>query len=93
MGKSRVHNNIRKLRFAHDEMTQQQLAEEVGVTRQTIIAMVQERIGLASLLLVGLVLAMAIAYYAWQRKAFAEDPSTDSASLDSPPAGEPPDES
>ena len=39
MGKSHVGNNIRTLRFHHDEMTQQQLAEKVGVTRQTIIAM------------------------------------------------------
>lgn len=38
MGKSQVRNNIRKLRFHHDEMTQEQLAEKVGVTRQTIIA-------------------------------------------------------
>lgn len=43
MGKSRIHNDIRKLRFFHDEMTQQQLAEKVGVTRQTIIAMEQEK--------------------------------------------------
>ena len=41
MGKSKVRNNIRKMRFNHDEMTQQELAEEVGVTRQTIIAMEQ----------------------------------------------------
>jgi len=33
-----IRNNIRKLRFNHDEMTQQQLAEKVGVTRQTIVA-------------------------------------------------------
>ncbi|MCH8305308.1 MAG: helix-turn-helix transcriptional regulator [Candidatus Marinimicrobia bacterium] len=39
MGGARVSNNIRKLRFSHDEMTQQELAEKVGVTRQTIIAM------------------------------------------------------
>jgi putative transcriptional regulator len=38
MGKSRISNNIRKLRFKHDEMTQKQLAEKVGVTRQTIVA-------------------------------------------------------
>jgi putative transcriptional regulator len=38
MGKRRVRNNIRKLRFHHNEMTQEQLAEKVGVTRQTIIA-------------------------------------------------------
>lgn len=31
-------NNIRKLRFYHDEMTQDELAKKVGVTRQTIIA-------------------------------------------------------
>ncbi len=38
MGKGQIRNNIRKLRFEHDEMTQQQLAEKVGVTRQTIVA-------------------------------------------------------
>jgi putative transcriptional regulator len=38
MDKCQVRNNIRKLRFHHDEMTQEQLAEKVGVTRQTIIA-------------------------------------------------------
>ena len=43
MGKSRISNNIRKLRFNHAEMTQQQLAEKAGVTRQTIIAMEQDK--------------------------------------------------
>jgi len=38
MVKSQIQNNIRTLRFHHDEMTQEQLAEKVGVTRQTIIA-------------------------------------------------------
>ena len=38
MDKRRVRNNIRKLRFHNNEMTQEQLAEKVGVTRQTIIA-------------------------------------------------------
>lgn len=38
MEKLRIRNNVRKLRFHHDEMTQEQLAEKVGVTRQTIIA-------------------------------------------------------
>ena len=38
MEKCQVRNNIRKLRFHHDEMTQEQLAVKVGVTRQTIIA-------------------------------------------------------
>jgi putative transcriptional regulator len=38
MSRSHIHNNIRRLRFDHAEMTQQELAEKVGVTRQTIIA-------------------------------------------------------
>lgn len=41
MGKIVISNNIRKLRFLHDEMTQQQLADKVGVTRQTIVAVEQ----------------------------------------------------
>jgi len=43
MGKGRIGNNIRKLRFFRNEMTQQLLAEKVGVTRQTIIAMEQDK--------------------------------------------------
>ncbi len=38
MGEALIGNSIRKLRFNHDEMTQQELADKVGVTRQTIIA-------------------------------------------------------
>ena len=38
MSKTIVQNRIRKLRFEAGELTQQQLAEIVGVTRQTIIA-------------------------------------------------------
>ncbi len=34
----RITNNIRKLRFFANEMTQQELAEKAGVSRQTIIA-------------------------------------------------------
>ena len=37
--KSNLSNQIRRLRFEHDQMTQQQLADKAGVTRQTIIAM------------------------------------------------------
>jgi len=33
-----IHNRIRALRFETDAMTQQQLAEQVGVSRQTINA-------------------------------------------------------
>ena len=40
---TRVPNEIRRLRFAHGEMTQAELAEGVGVTRQTIIAIEQGR--------------------------------------------------
>jgi putative transcriptional regulator len=36
--KSNLSNQIRKLRFEHGQMTQQQLADKAGVTRQTIIA-------------------------------------------------------
>jgi len=38
MDKLLIRNHIRTLRFHHDEMTQQQLAEHVHVTRQTIVA-------------------------------------------------------
>ena len=34
-------NNIRRLRFDNNEMTQQALADKAGVTRQTIIAIEQ----------------------------------------------------
>ncbi len=38
MSKGRITNNVRRLRFNSSEMTQQELAEKVGVTRQTVIA-------------------------------------------------------
>lgn len=38
MGDSGITNQIRVLRFHHGEMTQQELADRVGVTRQTINA-------------------------------------------------------
>lgn len=38
MTAARLSNRIRKLRFDAGEMTQEQLAQRVGVTRQTIIA-------------------------------------------------------
>ena len=41
MAKSKVSNRIRKLRFDHDEMTQEELANRAGCTRQTIIALEQ----------------------------------------------------
>lgn len=39
MGKNLVGNHIRRLRFNQNEMTQQQLADKVGVTRQTIVSL------------------------------------------------------
>lgn len=38
MGKLIITNNIRRLRFDAGEMTQKRLAEQVGVTRQTMVA-------------------------------------------------------
>lgn len=38
MAKNELTNQIRRLRFENSEMTQQQLADKAGVTRQTIIA-------------------------------------------------------
>lgn len=40
---TQVTNSIRALRFAHAEMTQAELAERIGVTRQTVIAIEQGR--------------------------------------------------
>lgn len=40
---TRVTNDIRALRFRHGEMTQAELAERLGVTRQTVIAIEQGR--------------------------------------------------
>ncbi len=43
MKPTRVTNSIRALRFANGEMTQADLAERIGVTRQTLIAIEQGR--------------------------------------------------
>lgn len=40
---TKVTNGIRALRFAAGEMTQADLAERIGVTRQTVIAIEQGR--------------------------------------------------
>jgi putative transcriptional regulator len=42
-GASRIANTIRVLRFNAGEMTQAELAQKVGVTRQTIVAIEQGR--------------------------------------------------
>jgi putative transcriptional regulator len=38
MSSEHLSNKIRRMRFENGEMTQQELADKVGVTRQTIIA-------------------------------------------------------
>jgi putative transcriptional regulator len=38
---AKIENRIRRLRFDHDEMTQEELANRAGCTRQTIIALEQ----------------------------------------------------
>jgi putative transcriptional regulator len=43
MSKTRVTNDIRRFRFMNGEMTQAELADRIGVTRQTIIAIEQGR--------------------------------------------------
>lgn len=43
MARCRVSNSIRSLRFHADEMTQQQLADAIGVTRQTVLAIEKGR--------------------------------------------------
>ena len=45
MAKDNIRNVIRRLRFEHNEMTQQQLADRVSVTRQTIIALESGKYG------------------------------------------------
>jgi putative transcriptional regulator len=40
---SRISNEIRRLRFEHNEMTQQELADAIGLTRQTVIAIEKNR--------------------------------------------------
>jgi putative transcriptional regulator len=43
MAKAEIRNRIRRLRFDHGEMTQQELADRVGCARQTIILLEQGR--------------------------------------------------
>lgn len=43
MGKNHIQNNIKQFRFQADQMTQQQLADHLGVSRQTVIAIERGR--------------------------------------------------
>ena len=40
---TQITNEIRRLRFEHDEMSQQALADAIGVTRQTVFAIEKNR--------------------------------------------------
>ena len=62
MPKAEIHNDIRRLRFEHGEMTQQELADRIGCTRQTIIMLEQGRYvpSLALALKIGEVFAMPV---------------------------------
>ena len=70
MGKRRINNNIRKLRFFQNEMTQQELAQRVGVTRQTIIAMEQGKYSPS----LELVFRIALAFGVPLEEVFSYDP-------------------
>jgi putative transcriptional regulator len=41
--KAEIRNEVRRLRFENGEMTQQELAERIGCTRQTVIMLEQGR--------------------------------------------------
>lgn len=43
MPKAKIANHIRRLPYEHGEMTQQELADRAGWTRQTIIVLEEER--------------------------------------------------
>ena len=43
MPKAEISNEVRRLRFEHGEMTQQELAAGIGCTRQTVIMLEQGR--------------------------------------------------
>ncbi len=72
MTKYRINNNIRKLRFFQNEMTQQQLADKVGVTRQTIIAMEQGKYSPS----LELAFRIALAFGVPLNEVFTYDPET-----------------
>lgn len=74
MTKYRINNHIRKLRFFQNEMTQQQLADKVGVTRQTIIAMEQGKYSPS----LELAFRVALAFGVPLDEVFSYDPETES---------------
>ena len=73
MAKYRINNHIRKLRFFQNEMTQQQLADKAGVTRQTIIAMEQGKYSPS----LELAFRVALAFGVPLDEVFSYDPETE----------------
>ena len=73
MTRYRINNHIRKLRFFQNEMTQQQLADKVGVTRQTIIAMEQGKYSPS----LELAFRVALAFGVPLDEVFSYDPETE----------------
>ena len=73
MAKYRINNHIRKLRFFQNEMTQQQLADKAGVTRQTIIAMEQGKYSPS----LELAFRVALAFGVPLDQVFSYDPETE----------------
>ena len=43
MAKAKINNEVRRRRFENGEMTQQELADRIGCTRQTVIMLEQGR--------------------------------------------------
>ena len=43
MARAKIKNNVRRLRFENGEMTQKELADRIKCTRQTIVALEQEK--------------------------------------------------
>ena len=74
MDKRQVRNNIRKLRFNNNEMTQERLAEKVGVTRQTIIAIESAKYAPS----LDLAFRIALAFGVPLGEVFSYDPEDDS---------------
>lgn len=73
MVKYQINNNIRKLRFFQNELTQQQLAEKAGVTRQTIIAIEQGKYSPS----LELAFRIALVFGVPLNEVFSYDPETD----------------
>jgi putative transcriptional regulator len=76
MGESQIKNNLRTLRFFNDEMTQEELAKKVGVTRQTIIAIEKQKYSPS----LELAFRIAHAFNVPLEEVFSFDPEDDSVS-------------